>query len=89
MRYTAIEYFTDNYDNGYAYNVGDVYPRQGYEPSESRINALSSGNNVRKRPVIKADEEVQEMAEAVAEVAAEETAVEPEKPKKRSRKRED
>ena len=78
----ALEYFTDNLDNGHAYNVGDEYPRQGYEPSEKRIQQLASSDNVRHRPVIgilskddeKAITEAQEAAETVATVAAEETA---------------
>lgn len=80
--YIALGYFTDNLDNGHAYNVGDEYPRQGYEPSEERIQQLASSDNVRRRPVIgvldkddeKAITEAQEAAETVADVAAEETA---------------
>lgn len=79
--YKAIEYFTDNQDNGYAYNVGDEYPRQGYEPTEERIQELLSSKNKRHRPVIAINDkgektitEDQETAETVADVVAEETA---------------
>lgn len=67
----VLEYFTDNQDNSFAYNVGDTYPRKGYTPSPERVEELSSDKNLRKRPVI-----AEETAEAVAEVAAEETAEE-------------
>lgn len=50
--YKAAEYFTDNLDNGFAYNVGDVYPREGYTPTEERIQELATADNVRRRPVI-------------------------------------
>lgn len=50
--YIAIEYFTDNQDNSYAYDVGDEYPRKGYSPTAERINELASSENIRKRPVI-------------------------------------
>ena len=78
--YTVLEYFTDLQDNGYAYKVGDTYPRKGYEPTEERIKELSSGKNVRKRPIIQ--------AEIAAEAAVEEPAEAPEqeKPKRRRKK---
>lgn len=50
--YKVLEYFTDNLDNGYVYNVGDVYPHEGYTPTQERIEALAGVNNARKRPVI-------------------------------------
>ncbi len=77
--YKVIEYFTDNQDNGYAYNVGDEYPRQGYEPSAERIQELTTTNNKRHMVFIKPidnenSEEDRETAETVADVEAEETA---------------
>lgn len=86
MQYEVLEYFTDLQDNDYEYNVGDVYPHEGYTPTDKRINDLASGNNVRKHPIIKAIPEKAESAEIVETSAVEETAEE--KPKKR-RKRED
>lgn len=80
--YEAIEYFTDNLDKGYAYNVGDVYPREGYTPTEDRIEELAGTDNARRRPVIKA------VTETVAKVAEEETVDEaPEEEVKPKRKR--
>ena len=77
--YKAIEYFTDLQDSGYAYKIGDVYPREGYTPSDERIAELAGDGNVRGRAVIEAI-----VAEEPTEVVAEE-----EKPKKRSRKKAD
>ena len=87
--YQAIEYFTDNLDNGYTYNVGDVYPREGYTPTEERIQELASDLNVRRRPVTA--EITNQEVETVAEVAAEdipEEAPEEEKPKRKRKKAE-
>lgn len=75
MKYTVIKHFTDLQDGKYKYSDGDVYPREGYTPSEERIAELASDKNRQGRPLIK--------AEAVAEVAEEPE----EKPKKRGRKK--
>lgn len=83
--YKAIEYFTDNLDNGFAYNVGDVYPREGYTPTEERIQELATADNVRRRPVIA--EEAETVAE-VTEEPAEEEAPEEVKPKRKRKKAE-
>lgn len=82
--YRVIEYFTDLKDNSYAYNTGDTYPREGYEPSAERIEELSTDKNVRKRPII---ELITASKKAVIEETSEETAEE--KPKKRGKKREE
>ena len=82
--FKALEYFTDLLDGEYAYNVGDVYPREGYTPSPERIEELSTDKNVRKRPVIAADE-----PETTASAEEAEEQAEPEKetkPNKRKRK---
>ena len=50
--YKAKEHFTDLQDNNHSYNVGDIYPRSGYDVSEGRIEELSSSDNLRGRPVI-------------------------------------
>ena len=82
--YKAIEFFTDNLDKSYAYNVGDVYPREGYTPTKQRIQELASADNVRRRPVIaEAVETVAEVTEDTAEELAES-----EKPKRKRRKAE-
>ena len=51
--YEVIKYFEDLQDNKYAYNEGDIYPRENLSPSEERIKELASNNNRRKTPLIK------------------------------------
>jgi hypothetical protein len=48
----VIKYFTDLKDNGYAYNVGDTYPRKGLEVSDERIAELSGHENKQGTPLI-------------------------------------
>lgn len=76
-------------DSNYKYKEGDVYPREGYAPSEERIEMLSTVNNRQRTALIAAVPEVipeTESVEIVEESAVEETAEE--KPKKRrSRKK--
>lgn len=84
MKYEVLEYFTDLQDNDYEYKVGDVYPHEGYTPTDKRISDLATDNNVRKHPIIKAIPEKAESAEIVETSAVEETAEE--KPRKRKHK---
>lgn len=78
MMYRVIRYFTDLQDNDYAYNVGDVFPRQGMSVSDERFAELASAENRQKTPLIEAVDEPD--AEVSAEDAAESAA---EKPKRR------
>ena len=64
--YKVIEYFTDLQDNGYAYNTGDTYPREGLEVSEERFAELASSKNKRRKPLI------EEIPEDTAEAETEE-----------------
>ena len=57
--YTVIAYFEDLQDNSFAYNVGDEYPRKGFEVTDKRIEELSTTQNRRKIPLIKKAEEKQ------------------------------
>lgn len=57
MQYKVINYFTDLKDNNFAYNVGDIFPREGLVVGEDRIAELSGSNNLQKKPLIKAVEE--------------------------------
>lgn len=50
--YKVIKYFTDLQDNNFAYNVGDTYPREGFEVLASRIKELSSKKNRQGTPLI-------------------------------------
>lgn len=43
--YQVVEAFLDLQDGEYRYNVGDIFPRKGYEPSKARIAELSSTKN--------------------------------------------
>lgn len=88
MAYRVVKHFTDLQDHGYKYAEGDTYPREGYEPSDERIEMLSTASNRQKTVLIEAVHEVipeTESAETVEESAVEETAEE--KPKRKSRKK--
>ena len=84
--YKAVEYFTDLQDNGYAYNEGDIYPHEGYEPSEQRINELASSDNKRGKPVIEEVKAASKMLE-VPTTDGTSTADEDEKPKKGNKRK--
>lgn len=43
--YKVISRFADMLDDGYIYDVGDIYPREGLEVSDARYNELSSTRN--------------------------------------------
>lgn len=59
MGYKVISYFEDLLDEGYPYNVGDSFPREGLKVTMERIKELSGSENKQKRPLI---EEVTETA---------------------------
>ena len=45
-KYVVVyEKFKDLEDNDYIYKKGDIYPREGLEPSKKRIKELSSDKN--------------------------------------------
>lgn len=82
MEYRAIIYFTDLQDSNYAYQPGDVFPRNGYAVSKERLAELSTSKNRRGRAVIELVEEPKAEPEEIKE--------ETEKPKpKRTRKKKD
>lgn len=60
--YRVLTYFTDMQDNGYPYNEGDFFPRDGLTVSEFRLQELSSTNNRRGIKLIELveNEQVQE-----------------------------
>ena len=94
MNYKVVKAFTDLQDNRHVYNAGDQFPRDGVDVSEDRLKELSSADNKRGVPLIKADEPMVELDIEVvpdeeaegAEEADAEPAVE-EKPKKTSKKK--
>jgi hypothetical protein len=67
--YRVVQFFTDLQDKGYAYRVGDTFPREGLTPSTARINELLNGTNRRHLKLI---EEVEEKASKVDETDVEE-----------------
>lgn len=48
----------------FEYNEGDIYPREGYEPAEWRIDELMGGDNPLRNPLIEEVHEVAEVTEA-------------------------
>lgn len=75
--YKVIKAFFDLKDNGFPYNVGDLYPRAGKEVSDVRIEALATDKNRQKTPLIK-------LVEVPKEAPKEEPKAE--KPKKGAKK---
>ena len=69
--YKVTHFFHDLQDytttkNGtvyHAYDVGDTYPRRGYEPSEERIKELSGKDNIRGVTLIELVEEQEKPVE--------------------------
>lgn len=50
--YRVIVPFKDLEDNGYVYQKGDTYPREGATPNKKRITELSTASNKRGHPLI-------------------------------------
>lgn len=50
--YRAIEKFADLEDDKYIYDIGMIYPRKGYDPSEERVKELTGSENAVRKPVI-------------------------------------
>lgn len=55
--YRVISPFRDLKNNEYLYDVGDIYPVEGYKPTKARIKELAEGENPLNRVFI---EEVEE-----------------------------
>jgi len=58
--YRVIHKFKDLEDNGYIYNVGDIYPRQDVIASRERIDELRGDKNKIGKPLIKAERKKKE-----------------------------
>ena len=65
--YKVIKFFTDLKDHDHAYRVGDIFPRKGLTVSEERLKELSTDQNKRGIPLIKAVAENKPEPEAEAE----------------------
>lgn len=55
--FKVIKFFHDLQDNNHAYNVGDIYPREGLTPTPERIAELSGCENKQGKPLIAEVEE--------------------------------
>jgi len=64
--YEVLKSFADLQDNGYVYNVGDIFPHVGKKVSDARYHELSTSNNKIGVPLIK---EVAVEAEEEKEIA--------------------
>ena len=71
-KYEVIHRFKDSEDNNHIYKVGDIYPREGLEPTKKRIKELSTDKNKIGEVLIKkVEEEAEEVVEEKAEEAEE------------------
>ncbi|MCQ9215094.1 hypothetical protein MU448_12175 [Streptococcus sp. O1] len=65
MSYRVIRSFADgtdkgaNHPNGFLYSIGDIYPRNGYEPNKDFLQSLLDGTNTTGSIFIVYDGEVQ------------------------------
>ena len=50
--YVAIKWISDLSDDDHIYDTGDVYPRDGFEPSRERIIELATSKNKLETPLI-------------------------------------
>jgi len=80
--YKVITSFVDLQDNNHRYHVGDIFPHNGIEVSEERLEELSTDKNRRHKPMIEKvrerkpevkKEEPVVTEDATAEVVTEET----------------
>ena len=55
--YKVIKHFLDLQDNEYSYSEGDIFPRKGYEVTETRLKELLSAENRQRTPLIELVEE--------------------------------
>lgn len=51
--YKVIKFFTDMQDNNFAYNVGDIFPRENKSVTDERIEELATSKNRQGEPLIK------------------------------------
>ena len=61
--YKVLSVFADLQDFNHTYNVGDVYPRAGYTPSDARVDELSTNKNIQGKPLIQLVEETKVVKE--------------------------
>lgn len=52
--YEVVSGFSDMEDGLYVYHIGDIYPRNGYKPTQARVKSLLGSSNRLKKPIIRA-----------------------------------
>lgn len=52
MKYKVLRFFNDLQDENFYYETGSVYPRDGLNPSQNRIDELASADNKQGIPLI-------------------------------------
>lgn len=52
MEHVVLETFKERFDHNRIYEEGKPYPQGDYEPTDERIEELSTKNNSYKRPFI-------------------------------------
>lgn len=62
--YKVIERFMDLQDGNYIYEIGDVYPRKGADPTLDRIRELAGKTNNIGKPLIKEEPKKKKKADA-------------------------
>ena len=82
--YEVLRSFADLQDNGYVYNVGDIFPHVGKKVSEARYHELSTNSNKIGVPLIK---EVAVEADEEKEIAVEPEVDVPKLEEKRGRRK--
>lgn len=50
--YRVVKYFTDLQDDEHVYHVGDAYPRDGVDVTDSRVKELLGDENLQGQPLI-------------------------------------
>lgn len=86
----VIRSFVDLHDNGYRYQVGEVYPRQGAKSENARVEELSTNKNKMGAPLIEEvpEEATRGISEALEDSSTGERPVEQPEVKKKPRKSE-
>lgn len=100
MTYKVIRAFADTTDkglehqNGYSYEVGDTYPREGFKPADDFMQSLCDGTNttgsiflvIEEEATIPENDNIPEVDVENAHLDDDLPAGTEEKPKKRTRK---
>ena len=55
--YKVIKPFIERHDNDHSYTEGDIFPREGVDVSEERIQELAGSDNKQHTPLIELVEE--------------------------------